>query len=511
MSIRTSSFSSAMGSNIVGEVLIRIPQLIVDLWLMRLLTISQFGVWIGLRTMLQFTTFFGSIPLVALDVHYGQRTGAMQLDSARALAGSAFVGSGLFSFASLLVMLMGVMSSDVRGLFCPGATQSECLVLVAVVCFQSVYLFLLTHVRNQLRFTEANVTSIASNALYLVLVVALVPRWQVNGAMSAFGASLLFCLVAWARLVDVRFGTWREQFNDCLELCRSGFSLAIVGLMMTSLRLMTRPVVAQELGVDALGIYGMASVFGGLAMFLGGASSRVALQFCARAEGAQIDRAAQSLRFGLSPSLWVAGACCLAGTAVVGAGECLLPIFADRHEELRMVLRPLCIGAAVHAIAAMLSSTFRAQSRQGELIGWTGAAMLIQAGLLALASRVNAPLWCYAVCDSVTLLAYSALLVCKMEVPREERRRFLAMIGWMLLLTTIGNEVASFANQSAGTAMGTKIIVSGLCGLFAAVFWMPFAWRLSRRWDALQAQPTTARTSFGADEEVIPPLEQLAA
>jgi O-antigen/teichoic acid export membrane protein len=209
------------------------------------------------------------------------------------------------------------------------------------------------------------------------------------------------------------------------------------------------------------------------------------------------------------PSLWIASACCLAGTAIIIWAEALLPVYSIRHEDIRLVLRPICLGATLHAVATMLTSMYRAQSRQRELFWWTVGALIMQAGLLVIASVLDLPLWCYATTDAVTLLGFTGLLVSGMNVSRHERTRFLSTLVLILAFGAIGNEAVSWICTTAGDSIVLKLVFGAVVGFAANSLWMPFAWQTLRCWSRLSTgdlniSPTSAVS-------IVRPAERQAA
>ncbi|MCX7410232.1 MAG: hypothetical protein NTZ32_19310 [Planctomycetales bacterium] len=486
MSKQQLSLARSMGSNLLGEAVLRIPQLMVDLILAQTLQVFEFGVLIGLRTLLQLVSFLGDVPLVALDVRYAQYVGAGDLERSRLLAGSAFVATMVLSIASVIVIAAGLSTAEIRSALSPGASVSQCMALLGLVVLQGAYSFLVTHMRNRLKFNLTNITLLTTNAIYVGLILYLVPEWRVHGALFAFGLCQLSCIAVWSFQTDFAFGNCRRQLSDLFELCQMGIGFAAVGMMMTWLRLMSRPAIAYECGVESLGVFGVASVFAGAALFAGGSTARVIVQLAARAEGAMTSRAEQAIRFGFVPGVWVTGISCIACSIVAGGGEFLLPYLSNQHAAIEPLLLPVCIAGVLHSLVGFLSSTLRAQCRQRELFTITACVLLIYSVLLATGCLLDMPLWCFPCLESIAVVAFVALLVRQLEAPVEERWRFIRITGLMLFLTISANQIGVISGEYFCLSKWLHGVVSIGCGLIAVLLWLPAAVGATGRWTSLQ-------------------------
>ena len=481
-------FWRALSGNWIGELMIRAPQLAIDLLVMRMLSDTQLGVWVGLRAALQLAASLGSVPLSGLDLEYSYAMGETDRRRARDAAGSASLAVAGLTLVTVLVLLPGIVSSGFRNILVIGASSSDFAAFVAFVAIQGAYNFFVTHLRNQLKFLHVNATILVGSVLTLGLAVLLTPIWGVWGVLAAYSGSYTLCSVVWFRWSDMQLPPLPQVRAIVFKLCETGAALAAVAVAISGLRLVTRWFIGQQLGESALGRYGVAATVAGVVFVCGTAPGRLIKPLSARAVGAKISPSQQTIQFALLPGIAIAGASAMACIGVAGASQWLIPIWAPQHAQAIETVRPVLYAASVLGVALVLVSTLRAQSRQRELLLACAAACAIQLVLLFGCALSGWGLWGFAVLEIATYFAFMISLLRLLDCQVHQRRVFAYCVSAAFVLMAIATETSMLLSPPTSLP---AVVACTACATAIFAPWFLFAFwavRRLRRIDTVEPQ-----------------------
>ena len=211
---------------------------------------------------------------------------------------------------------------------------------------------------------------------------------------------------------------------------------------ISGLRLVSRWFIGQQLGAAAVGQYGVAAMVAGAVLLAGSATSRVIMQYAARAVGAKMNRRRQTTQFALLPGIAIAGASAMACIGVAGLAEWIIPVWAPQHAAATSVLRPVLYASATLGVALVLASALRAQSRQRELLTSCALASVLQLGLLAIGAVGGFTLQGFAVLEIGSFAAFTAMLLRLLDCRRDQRMMFAACVASAVILCAGAIEIS---------------------------------------------------------------------
>lgn len=462
----------ALAGNLVGEVVLRLPTLVWDVFAARRLSKFDFGVWIAFRLVLAIVQYPIGASLYGLDLRYSELVGAEQPRAARQMAGAAFFASTVGGALIALVLLLGVPSPRLRHAIVPGASAGQIACFASALILLGLQAAIGTHLRNRLKFAEMNVGLLVGHAAGLLTLVALINRYGVYACILGYAATLVASAIYWRRFIEIELPAAPLIRSHTIELCGLGVPLVIAGVLFDGLRVGGRWVVGHTAGVEVLGAYGTAYVFSGVVFLAGTASSRVLIQFLGRAEGARMPREQQLVDFVYVPGLAVAGVSCLAAVAAWIAAQVVIPWFMPKQVLALTVIRPAIYGSLPYAVAYLYITTLRAQRRFRELYLVIVATLVVYIASLIGVASLHASLWWYVATESVTFGGLLVVLV--ILVGRQSGAGRWAFLGTVAVMfgTTIGAmELASAVvrdmSASLWARLGAQILVAGVAALIA--------------------------------------------
>jgi O-antigen/teichoic acid export membrane protein len=481
MKARQSGLWGSLAGNFVAEAFLRIPSFIWDAWAARKLSRFEFGVWIGFRLLLQVTPYVQGVTLFGLDLRYSHLVGASQDDHARETAGSALIATVLFTMGLVLLLLPGLVSGTVLNALVPGATRGQLGVLIGIITTQTFYAVIGTHLRNRLRFNSMNLGLVIGNTAGLAALFVLLPSLRVYGCLFAFSITVVTCTLSWLRHVDLKIPTRNVFWTELKELTKLGLPLVVAGAVLDGLRLIGRWFVSHTNGVEALGTYGAAYLFGGIVFLAGTSSSRVLVQFMGRAEGARVSRDVQAVRFLFIPGLAVAAVASVSAVAVWILAQAFLPWWAPRQAAALGVIRPAIYGSLPFAIAFLYMTLLRAQGRLRELNLATGGTFVFYVVILGAVAAKHASLWAFVSTEAACFAILAIVLIgWTGRSLGTARWRFLGTLLVVFGATILSIEVGTRASHGAGSLL-THSLIQAMFGVVGVALWGPLAWRSARR------------------------------
>lgn len=473
-----SRFWRALGGNWVGELAIRGPQLLIELLIIQSLGAAQLGVWVGIKAAMQFASSLSGVPLAGLDLEYSYAMGRVDAAQARRSAGAAAISVVLLTAVTIAVLTPALWSDSARMRLVQGAGPAEFAAMLCFIFAQGAYNFFLTHLRNQLRFAVVNAAILLSSCATLAFVYLLGPSWGVTGVVLSFAAAYACCAAVWLRWSDLAWPGRGELPQLITTLLRLGAALAAISVALSLLRLIARWFIGQQFGELALGQYGVAATAAGVVLLAGGATSRVVMQFAARAEGAEMPREQQAIRFALLPGVAIAIGGAIASIGVAAGAGWLIPLWLPQHAESVALLRPVIYASLVLSIALVLTSAIRAQARQRPLILACLAATILQVILLSAARGQQWTLVGFACSEVISFGFFLALLVTIVDCRWSERWRFVLAVGSAILWCVVAIELAhgwSPPTDVLSTAQNVSL------ALAVCACWIPLGWTLFKR------------------------------
>ena len=427
-------FWLALSGNWVGELMIRAPQLVLDLLVIQMLSTSQLGVWVGVKAAMQFASALSGVPLSGLDIEYSYAIGRANAGEARRSAGAAVYAVLFLTIATVALLLPGVFSGGFRSTVIQGSSDGEFIAFLIFALLQGAYNFFITHLRNQLRFAQVNGVICLGSLLTVAAVYWLAPQIGVSGIILGYALAYAFCCLIWLRWVELSWPSSREAWSLIRALCATGAALAAITLSVSALRLIARWFIGQQFGEIPLGQYGVAATAAGVVLLAGGATSRVVMQFAARAFGAEMPADQQAIRFALLPGIAIAGGGVMASIAVAALAEWLIPLWLPQHAGAVVLLRPVLYASSILGVGMVLTSALRAQSRQRPLIMACLAASAIQLSLMVAATLANWPLYTFACLETISFTCFLTFLLAITPCSGRQRLAFgLAVLAAILL------------------------------------------------------------------------------
>jgi O-antigen/teichoic acid export membrane protein len=479
--MRAPNLTGALRSNMVGEVALRLPQLVFDGLAARLLIPSEFGVLTGFRMLLQLTPYLPSIATSGLDLRYSGLIGAGDAISARQVAGTAWLLVLLATAAQLLALGVGLGSPVLREALSPGASREQYGFILVAVATQGVYVFLVSHLRNQLKFTAVNSALLVGNAIALFVLVLMISRLRVTAAIIAYALSMLVAVALWSRRVDLEMPMRSVFQREGWFLLQLGGPLLLIGFAFDSVRLLTRWVVGQQFGTEGLGFLGVAYMVSGVVYLMGTSASRVMVQFMARAEGERITHEEQIRHFFMAPALGVLSIVAGATITIYLASQVLLPLWAPAQAGALPLLRPALYGAMLLTMSFLYMTLFRAQQRFRLLAVSTFAAFLILGGFLCGVYVLRLDLYWYVISEAASFSLLLALLsVMTHRTVSINQRPFILTTFAVIGMTAFGLELGSYLAERTATNRFCALSIECAASLGTAIFWVPLVFRTRR-------------------------------
>jgi O-antigen/teichoic acid export membrane protein len=379
------------------------------------------------------------------------------------------------------------------------------LLFLVIVLVQGYYSFLVAHLRNQLLFTYVNLLLLITNGLGLVVLWFTLGTWGVLAAIGAFGVTQAVASLVWSWKLDV-LRPPREHFGmELRSLLAIGLPLTLSGFLFDAVRLIGRWFIGQSIGVAALGFYGTANIFAGAILLAGSSTSRVALQWVARSEGAGLPREEQAQKIVLLPALAVAATGALSADVLWSLANLFLPSWSPTQLPALGFLRIVLYAALGLSMVVFLMSVLRGQNRVREIYGLTLATLLAHCGILSFLWVRKAGIYWFAFSEAASFAFLLVALLIR-TLPKGAGLRAWALIS---LLFFLGTTIAGLEGiQGIGLRFEAPRLVRmaiELCGSIACTaIGILGAWGLMRgRTDNL-LRDTMVRAGSSADNPQVP-------
>jgi O-antigen/teichoic acid export membrane protein len=479
--MRASSLTKALKGNFIGEVAIRLPQLVFDGLAARILSPKEFGALTGLRILLQMTPYLPSIATSGLDLRYSRLVGAGDSKGARQAAGTAWVIVICATAVQLSLLTIGLSSSGLRTLLAPGVTRNEYAIFLFAVLIQGPYVFLVSHLRNQLKFAAVNAALLIGNVTALLVLVVALPRLRPAAAVLALTVNMFLAVVLWSRRFDIEMPTRSIFLSEGSRLLLLGSPLLVIGFAFDSVRLLTRWVVGQRFGSEELGFLGVAYMISGVVYLVGTSASRVMIQFMARAHGERVTQAQQLHQLFHAPALGVLSLSAIATVGISVTCQALLPLWAPAQVGALPLLRPTLYSAMLLTMSFLYMTLLRAQQRFRVLALSTTAAFLILGALLGIVHFLGLSLYWYALSEVASFgLLLAFLSVFTQRGIATDQLPFTLTVFVVVAMTALGLEFGEYVAGSTGENPLGKLSIELLVSSSAALVWVPLVLRMRR-------------------------------
>lgn len=259
--------------NAWGELLSRLPVLVAQLIIARVLGPSIFGIWVFIQLLVNYNNLssFGLNSAMSREepIALGQKK------SAEASLIRSTVFSYTMSFSLLLALLVILLA-----IFFPSNffdQHKSILILVALILLaQQLFIFFQTTFQNNLLFFQLSCGKVIYGVFYLLLIVATVTNFGVCGLLFSWLLSFCFAVVYYIFSKKIPFPTINLNKQLLLKLLKIGFPLYCAALLKLGVSSVDRILIGLFLGSKLLGYYSVSMVLIMCITVLSGLVSRVA-------------------------------------------------------------------------------------------------------------------------------------------------------------------------------------------------------------------------------------------
>lgn len=369
-------------TNVVGEVLSRIPQVVAEGLFARKLGPSPYGSWKALQLVVNLSGFLNFGLPAGLGKELPRALGRDDDQASEAMQRTSL--TNLLATLAFLFAVLALVSHWPRGLaFLDLSSDSGLLQLdiVAIAGMQAMGLYQV-FLRARLRFTEVAISTVLFASVFLAAGYAACGVYGVHGIVFSYGGgALLAALYCQIRLEKVVVPGWNRE--AWLLLARAGLPLIGYGALQWLFSYVDRVLVLSLYSTRELGLYGFAALAPYALSGISGSVTRAVLPIVMRRLGrdGQIEN---STRLLLGTLLVMALFNALAIGALLPALVVATTVYWPTYATASPLAWLLLAGSYFFTIAMLMVPYAIAGERQWAMNGWAAVSVAVNA-LVAIA------------------------------------------------------------------------------------------------------------------------------
>ncbi|MBA2571276.1 MAG: oligosaccharide flippase family protein [Chloroflexi bacterium] len=366
---------------------------------------AVFGLWVLLLLVVQFSGFlgFGIANGAGRELPY-LRGAAREQDAARTEEAATAATLALAGLAAAVGVVAGAL---ILPMTMPDRVMAIAL-LSLVMFLQQLVLWQQVSLRSSFRF-GATALQLATTGIVLLIVGLLVLPMGLTGLLVALLAASVAGLSA-ARLASpVRGVRLRWDLDAIRGLVAIGFPILLAGLLFALLTTVDRWLVLGFLGVDAVGVYGIAGMFvSGLLLVPAvlGQQFYPALSFSHGSGRGLPDLMGDAARQGRMTG-WIVVALGVPGAIVAIVA---IPAFLPAYSEAVAPIAVATVGVVAYAFSSGYGNLLNTIGAHWTYLRLQSAALILDLVAASLALAAGLRLLGVAVAFAVSMLVYAVLL-----------------------------------------------------------------------------------------------------